>query len=161
MAVSSGSTASGTTVSSGGIFELDSGGVSSGIVLDLGAIFQLGAGEVLSGYEVSSGFTLNVSNGGLQSSGGTAINTTVDSGGLLTVEGGTVSGATVSNGGTLLVSGGFGIEFVSGVLDNGALIYELLGHGVRTLDNLAGSGSVVVSGGTLQLEHFPIRLTIS
>jgi autotransporter passenger strand-loop-strand repeat protein len=97
----SGGTVSKTTVLSGGTLELLAGAKQNGTTISSGGIFEIGSGETLSGYRVSRGITLEAALGGRVS------NTTVLSGGTFAVlSGGMANGITVSRGGTATIASG-------------------------------------------------------
>jgi autotransporter passenger strand-loop-strand repeat protein len=150
--VSSGGTASGTTIDSGGSQYISSGGYAVGDVVSSGGAQIVYSGGTANGTFVSSGGTQNVS------SGGTVSASTVGNGGVETVSsGGTATGVVVLSGGKQLVYGsatstGIGSGGEQDVYSGGSAGGTLLsGGGLQ--DILAGGSvaSTTIAGGTLEL----------
>ena len=155
--VSSGGTASGTTVDAGGTQILSSGGLGFGAILS-GGVQTLSNGAIASATMIANGGTQYVSSGGLASgtvinlggdqivsSGGSATFTTVSSGGTETV----LSGGVVSD--TLLMKFGAidlaGLPYVSGAttatLDSATDILTVSAGTQSTTIQLSPAGSYV------------------
>ena len=161
--VDAGASATGTTVSSGGLARIYSGGVTVGDILSSGGKEIVSSGGVGSGtqvlgggleYVLASGATnaMVVSSGGkeLLSSGGVANATNVSSGGAAYVYSGSLDKrAVVSSGGAEeILSGGTAsdLSLLAGgrLTDDGRL--QVAGAGTLAGD-LAGSGAVIETGG--------------
>jgi autotransporter passenger strand-loop-strand repeat protein len=143
--VEGGGTASNTTIDSGGLEIVNGGGTDDGV--------QISGGEQdVNGY--ASGATVFTGSQVVEA-GGTASNTTVDSGGdLYVLSAGTASGTIVSSGGTLdVLSGGTAIapDLLAGgtFIIGGTLSGFTVSNGV-TLDVSAGTAinTYVLGGGT-------------
>jgi autotransporter passenger strand-loop-strand repeat protein len=144
--VSSGGTASGTTVNNGGEQDIEAGGTASGTTVNDGGlqdVYGTASNTILSGDLI----------GGEQDveSGGTASGTIVSSGGWQEVEaGGTASGTTVDDGGWQDVSGTAIDTTLSGseqvVYSGGAASGTVLSGGEQNVWGAATS-TTVMSGG--------------
>ena len=145
MVISSGGTASGTTVAAGG--QLLVNGIANGATVAAG-------GSVV----VSSGGTLNVLSGQsdqgalvvaggtmVVSSGGTAINAVVSSGGQLNVKG-AVIGATIASGGRATITSGGVLDVLAGQSDAGITVS--FGGSLVVSSGGIASDTVVSSGGS-------------
>ena len=156
--VHAGTTATDTTVNSGGRLDVSSGGTATNIYASAGARLNLTVASdtyiqgsfdgtafemkdaLISGYTVNTGGKLYVS------SGGTATNTTVNSWGYLFVSsGGTANNTTVNSRGWLYVSSG-GTASIT-VINSGYLYVLSAGTATNTTVN-SGGYMYVSSGGT-------------
>ena len=150
--VSAGGSFSGVIVSSGGIAEALADGSGAGGVAETGGKFLVVSGGVEVGATISSGGDLIVR------SGGVATSATVLTGGAATVSsGGVASSLSLLAGGVLVDDGTanyFGDSTLAGRLSGGGTVYQR-GDGVlvQSGDALAFSGTVSLSGGTIELAN--------
>jgi len=113
-------TASGTTVSSGGLQVVENGATASGTIVDNGGIETVLAG----GTEISA----TISSGAVENVYGSAADTAIDNGASVTAyDGNTLQGT---------------------IVDNGTLIFDLTGSDTIAA-TLTGSGTLIVDGGSL------------
>ncbi|MEO6841458.1 MAG: AIDA repeat-containing protein [Bradyrhizobium sp.] len=137
--VSSGGSAIGTKINSGGVEVVFSSGQDSGTTVSDGGFLTISSGGIASGTNVESGGDVIVQGGG------SANAVVVDDGGFLYVSsGGTASGATIDSGGFAYVESG-GSEI--GLLLNGGEVFDE--NQSDDLDATINSGGVeyVESGG--------------
>jgi autotransporter passenger strand-loop-strand repeat protein/T5SS/PEP-CTERM-associated repeat protein len=149
--VSAGGTASNTTVLSGGTLDVLSGGLADPATIHSGGSEVVSAhgtddgAQILGGrqldYGLASGATVSTGSQVIEA-GGTASDTTVSSGGVVTVlSGGTAVGLTILTGGTVIASGSATI----GGATSGLI--EASGKGAQVqLDNAIASGGTLSAG---------------
>jgi autotransporter passenger strand-loop-strand repeat protein len=137
LTISAGQTSTGIVVLNGGTLNVLSGGIVIN-TLDRGGTENISSGGAASGTAIFSGGSANVF------SGGTATATTVNNGGFQIVAGGVADTTAINIGGTMVLSSGA----THRSLDNGTFVFRGSGH---NLTGIAGTGAVVVSGGTLSL----------
>ena len=118
--------------------------MQSGTTISSGGIFEIGPGQTLSGYRVSAGIMLEA---GL---GGTVSNTTILSSGALDVlAGGGANGITVRSGGTAQIASGALVSGLSSVSATGKSATLLVEGDIITVSS---GGVVLGSGAQMELE---------
>ncbi len=175
MVVLSGGTATTTAINSGGFLVIESGGIEGGASLASGGSEIVSTGGVDVGAQVNGGVQdlYGYASGatvfsGLQlaASGGTAVDTTISSGGTLTVvAGGLADPATIFSGGNEILSAGGndldaqisgGVQTVFGNV-SGAIIFT----GSQTVEPGGTANGTVVSGGAQEVSGTAHGTTVS
>jgi autotransporter passenger strand-loop-strand repeat protein len=156
--ISSGGVASNTTIINGGTQTVLNGGTVSGASVEQNSTQILSAGATAinttvgdpSSQTVSAGATASnttVVDGGEQDVYGTAISTTVDTGGTeILFSGGTATESLINTGGTLVLDGGTATHTT--LAPGATLIAETLGFEAGMTGTITGGELVVSDGGT-------------
>jgi autotransporter passenger strand-loop-strand repeat protein len=143
-----GGTATGTIIYTNGSEQVLDGGKNVDGTLSGGYLLVYAGGTVTNNVVLHGGvLQLGVSG----TDGGTAISTTIDSGGLeLVASSGTDLGATINDGGVLSIDDGASLQ-IGGTFDNAGTI-QVNGGSILDSASISGSGAIVLDGGTFEVQ---------